>query len=193
MTRGALVFAAAFACSAAAGWVVFPDRMYRSAAQPVQFSHAVHTGPKNGLTCDTCHAFRGNGSFGGVPRLDTCAGCHAEAVGTTLAEREFVEKYVKTGREPEWLVYARQPDNAWFPHSTHVKTAKLDCERCHPGHGKSESLRPLELNRISGYTRDVMGRPGKAVFQRTGGMRMDDCVACHRRHGLEHSCLDCHK
>ena len=37
-------------------------------------------------------------------------------------------------------------------------------------------------DRISGYSRDVWR-----------GMKMDDCVACHRQQGLEHSCLDCHK
>jgi hypothetical protein len=36
-------------------------------------------------------------------------------------------------------------------------------------------------------------RTGPLSLRRAGGMRMDDCVACHRQNGLEHSCLDCHK
>lgn len=172
-------FAAAFACSAAAGWLVLPGRFYARLEQPVQFSHQVHAGPKNNLGCDTCHAFREDGSFAGVPRLDSCTGCHAAPMGTTAAERNFIESYVKPGREPVWLVYAKQPDNAWFSHAVHSKKAGLACETCHPGHAKSDTLKPAGINRISGYSRAVL--------------RMDDCVVCHRRHGLGHSCLDCHK
>jgi len=46
----------------------------------------------------------------------------------------------------------------------------------------------FEVNRISGYSRDVMGRPGKST-----GMRMDNCIGCHEQHGLHQTCLDCHK
>jgi len=39
-------------------------------------------------------------------------------------------------------------------------------------------------------------RVGKGPHKCEGmvaGMTMDDCVACHRRRGLEFSCMDCHK
>jgi hypothetical protein len=63
-----------------------------------------------------------------------------------------------------------------------VKLAHLDCATCHGKQGQSDSLRPYQEDRISGYSRDIWR-----------GMKMDDCVACHRSHGIETSCLDCHK
>lgn len=182
MSRGVLVFAAGFALALGAGWLALPGAFYEKREQPLSFSHDAHTGAANGMACEDCHGFREDGSFAGIPKLDKCASCHAEPLGATEHERMFVESYVKTGREPQWLAYSRQPDNAWFPHASHVKAGGLKCETCHGEHGHSKSLRPVEVNRISGYTRDVMG-----------GMRMGDCVRCHTDRGLEHSCLDCHK
>jgi hypothetical protein len=152
----------------------------------VAFSHKVHA-DKAGLGCTDCHILRDDGSFAGIPQLAKCGECHAAPVGETKAEAAFVRDYVTPEREVPWLVYARQPDNAWFSHAAHVTRAKLACERCHGAQGTSDKLPLLEVNRISGYSRDVMGRPGKA------GMRMDDCIQCHRERGLRHACLDCHK
>ena len=194
MARGVVVFVAGFALSLGTGWLVLPGTFYRKAEQPLKFNHEVHTGASNSMACEDCHSLREDGSFAGIPKLEKCAGCHAEPVGTTDSEKQFVEQYVKPGREPQWLVYSRQPDNAWFPHSTHIKVAGLKCESCHGSHGHSTSLQPLEVNRISGYTRNVMGLPaGRFGLQRAGGMRMDDCVRCHTDKKLEHSCLDCHR
>jgi hypothetical protein len=69
----------------------------------------------------------------------------------------------------------------------HIQRGKLRCEQCHDGQGKSDKLPLAEVNRISGYSRDVMGRPGRP------GMRMDNCIGCHERGGRHYACLDCHK
>jgi hypothetical protein len=171
-----------FAAALAAGWMVLPGAFYSKVEQPLGFNHEVHTGAANAMACEDCHGFRENGSFAGIPKLEKCEACHAEPLGATESESTFVERYVKTGREPEWMVYSRQPDNAWFPHAPHVKLAGLKCEECHSGHGQTKVLRPLEANRITGYSRDVMN-----------GMRMERCIRCHTDKELEHSCLDCHK
>ena len=185
MTRSPLLVGAGFVAALAGGWLVLPGAMYRPVQQPLSFSHEAHTGPNNGMACEDCHGFDAEGNFAGVPKLETCAGCHAEPLGETDAERVFVTDYVKTGREPEWARYSRQPDNAWFPHSTHVKLAGLACEECHADHGHTKGLRPVEVNRVSGYSR--------ALMTGSGGLRMDDCVRCHGDKGLQHSCLDCHR
>lgn len=175
------------------GWTALPRLLYREARQPAAFNHKAHT-VKGGMACADCHGFRDDGKFAGIPKLESCAGCHAEPLGETAGEKHFVAEFVKKNREPEWLVYSRQPDNAWFPHSVHVTRGKLTCERCHGGHGKSAALPAYRVNRISGYPEGVMGKPaGRFGLRRAGGMRMDDCVACHREHALSHSCLDCHK
>jgi len=179
--RGTWFFWVGASIALAAGWAGFPRALYERRPQPVEFSHKVHTGT-GGMKCEDCHELRADGSFAGIPALEKCAGCHSAAMGSTAAEKRFIDGYVTPRREVSWAVYARQPENVYFSHAVHVKRAQLACAGCHGDHGQAETLPPYEEDRISGYSRDVWL-----------GMKMDDCVACHRQHGLEHSCLDCHK
>jgi hypothetical protein len=191
--RGKIPFLAGLAVALGAGWVGFPHAIYRSRPQPVDFSHKVHA-DKAGTKCEDCHSFREDGTFAGLPTVDKCAGCHAAPMGATVAEKNFIDQYVTPNREPRWAVYARQPTNVSFSHIAHVKRANLTCESCHGDTGTSSTLRPYQVDRISGYSRDIWKvqttQAGKPMAH---GMKMADCVECHRRKGLEHSCLDCHK
>ncbi len=192
--RALVAYGAGFAATLLAGWVAFPYALYRSMDQPLQFSHAVHAGEKTGLSCPDCHALASDGSFAGIPGIETCAPCHAEPQGATADEKRLVEEYVSKGREIPWLEYSRQPENVSFSHATHVKLANLPCERCHGRHGTSGSLRPFEENRVSGYSRDIWGHSLSRLARAEGdGMKMDDCSSCHRARGVRESCLDCHK
>lgn len=179
--RGTLLFLAGALAALGAGWAGLPGVLYESRLQPVDFSHKVHKSA-GGMKCEDCHEFRADGSFAGIPRLGKCAGCHTVAMGTTAAEKNFIDNYVTPRREVRWLVYARQPESVYFSHATHVKLARLACAECHGDRGQAATPSIYEADRISGYSRDIWR-----------GMTMDDCVACHRRHGLENSCLDCHK
>jgi hypothetical protein len=188
------MFGAGLLVTLSAGWVGFPSVLYQRAAQPVDFSHAVHSGDKVGMKCDDCHTLRADGSFAGLPALDKCAGCHAQMMGNTPQEKILVDRYVTANREIPWKVYAEQPENVYFPHAAHVKLAKLACAECHGAHAKTDHLRPYERDRISGYSKDIWGASmARISFKGRPGMRMDDCVECHRARGLEHSCLECHK
>ncbi len=184
--RGKILFLAGAITALGAGWAGVPHVIYKTRPQPVDFSHKVHA-DKAGLKCEDCHAFRDDGSFAGIPTLDKCAGCHAAAMGATAAEKNFIEQYVTPQREPEWNSYARQPENVYFSHASHVKRAQLKCESCHGDLGATDKLPRYQVDRISGYSRDIWGTAGRP------GMTMDDCVRCHRKQHLEHSCLDCHK
>ena len=185
--RGIISFLAGVLVALAMGWIGFPYAIYQRRPQPVDFSHKVHA-DKAGARCEDCHAFRDDGTFAGIPTLDKCAGCHAAPVGTTIAEKNFIDQYVAPNREPQWADYARQPENVFFPHGVHVKRAGMACETCHGNTGSSDGLRPYQQDRISGYSREIW-----KVNAAPHGMKMNDCVACHRNRGLEHSCLDCHK
>ena len=189
--RGFIPFAAGAALALAAGWIAFPYAIYKSRPEPVDFSHKVHA-DKAGAKCEDCHAFRDDGTYAGVPALDKCAGCHAAPMGTTAAEKKFIDGYVTPNREPVWFSYARQPENVYFSHAAHVKLGGLKCEQCHGAEGAGDHLRPYRQDRISGYSRDVLPiageRHGRGMSR---GMSMDDCIACHRQRGLERSCLDC--
>ncbi|HTS30069.1 MAG TPA: menaquinone reductase multiheme cytochrome c subunit QrcA [Bryobacteraceae bacterium] len=184
--KALIPFVAGAAIALSAGWAGFPHAIYKSRPQPVDFSHKVHA-DKAGTKCEDCHAFRGDGTFAGLPALDKCSACHAAAMGTTAEEKNFIDQYVTPGREPQWASYARQPENVYFSHITHVRRGLVKCEDCHGNIGSADHLSREEEDRISGYSRDIWGNDGRPA------MTMDGCVDCHRKQKLEHSCLDCHK
>ncbi len=163
-----------------AGWRGLPVALYERVPQPVQFSHKVHA-DKAGMKREDCHALREDGSFTGIPALDKCAGCHAYAIGSSPQEKALIDRYVTPNREIPWQVYARQPENVYFSHAYHVRLARLDCRQCHGAQGQSDSLRPAEVNRISGYS------------ETAHRLDMDACSNCHRQSRAANSCLACHK
>lgn len=192
--RSLLAFLAGAGVALLAGWVAFPQLLYERSQQPLQFSHKVHA--EAGSACQDCHVLGEDGRFAGIPGVAKCAECHSALMGSTPDEKALVEFYVAHNREIPWLVYSRQPDNVWFPHAVHLNRAKLACERCHAGHGKTDTLRPFERNRISGYSRDIGGvslarvtRPGRP----TTGMKMSDCEDCHAASRVTAGCLACHR
>ncbi len=193
MIGGKIAFASGMLVALAGGWLAFPRVLYQTRLQPVDFSHKIHA-EKAGAKCEDCHSFRDDGTYAGIPTLDKCSGCHAAAMGTTVAEKNFIDQYVTPNREPQWLSYAQEPENVYFSHIAHVKLGHVKYEQCHGNEGGAATLRPYQQDPISGYSRDIWGRPVSRIGLRTeGGMKMDDCVDCHRPQGFEYSCLDCHK
>jgi len=179
--RGAIFFFVGVAAALALGWIGFPRVIYARRVQPVNFSHKVHA-ETAGSKCEDCHTLRADGSFAGIPGLAQCAGCHAAPMGSTVAEKKFIDEYVTPKREIAWAVYSQQPINVYFSHAPHLKLANLKCEKCHGDEGHADGPRVYEQDRIGGYPRDVWR-----------SMLMKDCIRCHHQNGLEHSCLDCHK
>ena len=183
------------------GWVAFPPLLYSQKKQPVDFNHALHNGlVDNG--CESCHFFREDGTYSGVPKLAQCIECHEEANSEDPEEIKFVEEYVKKEREVPWLVYSRQPACVFFSHAAHVKTAQMDCVTCHGPIGQSESLKPYQQNRITGYSRDIWGENMLGLKRNSWDrMKMDDCADCHATSGVsggsvqtqKDGCLVCHK
>jgi menaquinone reductase, multiheme cytochrome c subunit len=197
-----LFFIIGLALSMVVGWAVFPEVLYEKENQPFDFNHKMHLEQvDNG--CESCHFFRKDGTFAGVPRLAQCTGCHSEVLGESKDEEVFVEQYVDQGREVPWRVYARQPDCVFFPHAAHIYGAKLDCTTCHGNIGTSEHLKTYEVNRISGYSRDIWGRNISGIKHHTWDrMKMDDCAECHQESADIHdssvqtgrdACFVCHK
>ena len=193
MTSRSFAFVAGLTPALVVGWLGFPRLLYKRVEQPLSFSHKVHTGEKGGMACADCHALGPDGRFTGIPRLEKCAGCHAQPIGTTADEKRFVDDYLNKGQEVPWLVYSRQPDNVHFPHAVHIGK-KVPCERCHGPHGTTDMLRAWQVNRISGYSRDIWGPRITRAFRRPWeGMKMNDCIRCHAERGQSSSCLACHK
>ena len=194
MSRSSMTFGFGFLAALAVGWFAFPHALYMERAQPLEFRHKTHA-EKSGVTqCNDCHALRENGEFAGIPKMEACAACHADRIGTTKPEATLVDSYIKKGQETPWLVYSRQPANVWFSHATHTRLAGLKCTECHGTYGETDQQRTYEVNRISGYSRDIWGpsisRLGRAAHE---GMKMSDCEDCHRKRSIEVGCLGCHQ
>ena len=196
-----LFFIVGLIASLIVGWVIFPQLLYSQKRQPVGFNHALHNEEVDN-ECESCHFFREDGTYSGVPKLAQCIECHEEVQGEDPEEAKFVNEYVAKGREVPWLIYSRQPDNVFFSHVVHVKTAQMECVTCHGNIGESESLKVYEENRISGYSRDIWGK-NIAGFKRNSWdrMKMDDCSECHVKENINQNsvqtlkggCFVCHK
>ena len=197
-----LFFIIGFAASMVLGWVIFPKLLYSQKQQPLDFDHALHVEQVDD-GCQSCHFFREDGSFNGIPRNEQCVDCHEEPMGESEDEAIFVEQFVNQDREVPWLVYSRQPDCVFFSHAAHVIGAEMACATCHGDHGETESLRPYEYNRITSYSRDIWGHNIAGFSTNTwDSMKMDDCAQCHKEAGIIHTssvqterdaCFVCHK
>jgi menaquinone reductase, multiheme cytochrome c subunit len=174
-----LFFILGLVASLLVGWILFPRLLYSTKRQPVDFNHVKHMELVSD-GCESCHFFRPDGTYSGVPQLAQCIQCHEEANGDDPEEVKFVEEYVKKGREVPWLVYSRQPACVFFSHAAHVKMAQMDCVTCHGPIGESENLRPYQENRISGYSRDIWGKNSLGLRRNSWDrMKMDVCAECH--------------
>ena len=188
-----LFFILGLAASLVLGWVIFPKLLYSQKRQPIEFNHALH----NELVdegCESCHFFREDGTYSGVPTLAQCIDCHEEVNGEDPEEEKFVTQYVAKGREVPWLVYSRQPDCVFFSHAAHVKMANMDCVTCHGNIGESESLKVYQKNRISGYSRDIWGENIAGIKRNSWDrMKMDDCAECHQRNKVNQGSVQTHR
>jgi len=194
MRRSLIMFGLGVAVALLAGWVAFPRALYVQRQQPLAFHHKTHAEKSGIADCGECHALREDGSFAGIPAMEKCAGCHSERIGESKAEATLVDQYIKPGHETPWLVYAQQPANVWFSHAIHLKRARLSCTECHSTYGQSDQVKTYELNRISGYSRDIWGHSISRLYRAPhDGMKMSDCEDCHHQHRVDVGCLGCHK
>ena len=179
------------------GWIIFPELLYSKKQQPISFNHAVHMDlVYDG--CASCHYFRDDGSFSGLPDNSSCIDCHQVAMGVSEDEEKYVTEYVDQNREVPWLSHPRQPDCVFFSHAAHVKGAGMDCAECHGDVSKRTESRVYQENRLSGYSRDIWGysisRLGKPAKGEPQTMKMNDCARCHQAEmGHKGACFQCHK
>lgn len=205
---GWVFFTAGLVFALILGWVIYPMVLYSKQQQPINFNHALHLNPEKvdgieGETerekCLSCHEFREDGTFVGIPRLEKCMECHDDPdspLGETRQEEEFLTNYVADEKEVGWYSYYRQPDCVFFSHIAHVEMAELDCGTCHGDHGNTEVLPPYRANRLTGYSINIWGKRISGYKKNTWDrMKMDDCAECHTKRGHEdnNACFVCHK
>jgi len=205
---GLFYFLAGLMPSLIIGWIVFPIALYSKQPQPFNFSHNVHMdadrvddieGDTEVERCLFCHGFRDDGTFIGIPKLDTCMECHDDPempMGEDPNEEKFLKEYVADEKEVPWLPYYRQPDCVYFSHIAHVKMGNLDCKTCHGDHGNTDQMPSYKKNRLTGYSINIWGRNILGYKTHTWErMKMDDCAECHSNLGHEenNACFVCHK
>jgi len=196
-----LFFIIGLAASMVLGWVVFPTLLYSKKKQPVDFNHTLHVAEVENK-CQSCHFYREDGTFSGIPTLENCISCHDGVQGESEEEALFVSQYIDKNREVPWLVYSQQPDCVFFSHAAHTVSGKMDCVSCHGHIGESEHSPIYEVNRITGYSRNIWGKNIAGIKHNTWDrMKMDDCSACHIRENVRQAsvqtekggCFVCHK
>lgn len=189
-----LLFVLGLASSLVFGWLVFPKLLYSEKQQVFDFNHASHVEMVE-ESCESCHVFRDDGTYAGIPTMDKCVDCHAEVQGESPDEEIFVTEYLEAEKEVPWLIYSKQPDCVFFSHAAHVKKAEMECSECHGDIGESESLKSYQENRITGYSRDIWGENISGIKKNSWDrMKMDDCGECHlEKMGTKGACFQCHK
>ncbi|MBU2647922.1 cytochrome c family protein [bacterium] len=205
-----LAFLTGFSLLFLFGWIGFPELLYEKQPQPIAFNHKLHTKLAD-RGCESCHAFRSDGSFTGVPGIENCAPCHSTVENGRSDEVRLIQDFIEKREDIPWLVYARQPDSVFFSHAAHVKSGDLVCETCHGNIGESTTPLIYEKNILTGYSRQIWGQnmvlaAGTSFFAEVRSisareMKMDDCVDCHETHELsggsvqtnKQGCFICHK
>jgi hypothetical protein len=133
---------------------------------PPGFSHRQHTLAVQ-LPCTDCHGGAVSGDAAGMPTLELCRGCHAEADEVDLPPGARFEE-ILGGAPARWASHAsRFPADVRFSHSTHAG-AGLACERCHG---------------------DVTALAADGAPRR---IDKPECLACHEESRVEERCATCH-
>lgn len=135
----------------------------------IPFSHALH-GANIGLDCTHCHSGARSGSNAFFPSKADCMDCHRLPLTEKPGIAKLDSALLKAGEHP-WRVESAFPSDVVFHHGIHVH-AGLSCESCH-------------------------GSPEEIDRGRRAPVRMENCVACHRKEigtsGAMPDCAWCHR
>jgi hypothetical protein len=158
---------AGFVLFFALGATAFVTLQRSNLRQPIAFNHAKHV--ENGVGCTDCHAGVETQAKATLPAIDTCLNCHQTALSSS-AEEAKIRTAAAAGKELAWVQVTQLAPHVFFSHRRHVSVAHLACAECHG---------PME--KITAPPQ----RPWRVL-------NMDACIGCHRQHGVNADCNDCH-
>lgn len=143
----------------------FPPMARVQPAQPIPFSHNVHSGIKE-IQCQYCHPYVAYSNFPGLPPVEKCLHCH----NYIIAEHPWIKKehqYYNTNTPTPWVKVNIVAEHVLFNHQRHINK-NVSCQACH---GEVQNLQRL---------------PQKFWL-------MGECIKCHREKKANVDCwLACH-
>lgn len=146
-------------------------------AQPIAFSHALHSGQYQ-MDCQYCHFAASRSRHAGVPPAEVCLNCHSQ-VKKDSPEIQKIAAAVAAGRPIEWVKVHRLPDHAFFSHQDHV-AANVTCQSCH---GPVETMVRVEqvAPMTMGWCLECHRARGAGPVRASGDqVPTTDCSGCHR-------------
>ena len=146
-------------------WFYIPPAMDIGPAQPIPFSHHVHSGVKQ-IQCEFCHPYVGRSKHPGMPPVEKCLYCHKYII----ANHPQIKKehwYFNTRTPTPWRKANYLAEHVIFNHERHIKK-QIVCAECH---GAVETM-----DRIKGVN-----------------FKMGFCITCHQIKEANLDCwLACH-
>ena len=136
-----------------------------SSTQPIAFSHELHVTTLD-LDCQMCHVYARRGPIAGIPSVETCAGCHEQAVSDRPEIRKILEFWEEELPIP-WIRVHDLPDYVRFSHKRHL-AGGVDCVECHGDVGRMEIATQVE------------------------SLSMGWCLSCHEEREASKDCRICH-
>lgn len=134
-------------------------------AQPIPFSHRVHSGVKE-IQCEFCHPYAARSGHPGLPPVEKCLYCHNHIIAGH-PEIKKVHEFYDTKTPIAWVKANYLPEHVIFNHKRHIKK-DVACEKCHGDIRAMDRIKGVEF-------------------------KMEFCVTCHRENEANVDCwLACH-
>jgi hypothetical protein len=131
--------------------------------QPIAFDHKLHVQTAK-MTCNDCHAPRGDGSTVSMPQPPKCMTCHA-TIATDKPDIQRLAAAAKNEDPIEWVRVYRVPSFVTFSHKTHAGSTCAEC------HGPVAERTAISLEKDT---------------------HMGTCIACHAAKQAPTTCDTCH-
>jgi hypothetical protein len=131
-------------------------------AQPVPFSHPVHTAAA-ALKCADCHKTAATAAEAGMPAVNFCMRCHVAIKKDSPAIAKLAEQKVVP-----WFRVYQLPRFVTFSHRRHHGKAQIECAECHG---------------------DVAAQE---VVTKVKSIAMPACQRCHDVRKANNNCDACH-
>jgi c(7)-type cytochrome triheme protein len=170
VSRWVLMIFGLVAAGIIAGILLTNAQAHAAPAQPISFSHRVHTAA--GVQCLYCHSGAQDSAVAGIPSVQKCMGCHS-VIDADKDSIKAVADYFAKNKPIDWVAVNQEPDFVYFSHQPHLG-AGLNCETCHGNVGQMDADQPAVTMDMGWCLNCHLKQPPAQVG------RLTDCLACHK-------------